>query len=328
MDDLYSLLREEAVQLSSEFRKASIQGRGTSQEVAEFRENAVQAFLARYFPFPHRIAKGKVRDSFGNISASIDCIICAPNHPYTVSTHNKFSLLLAEGVDSVVEVKPNIADRAELHRALEQGLSVKKLRRVTTSMLHEYGTLGERAKRVPFGVFAMQCKAAPIETGFEILEFYESRGVDPLDQADFVVVNDVCVFSNFVDKALNPWKVVEAGFPNHQGWFYEGWGEDSLVGFLMRLHQVAHAGLKLQEDVLPRYLTPREDALFKIVDVATKYDIYKKGKGLPGFDGPQLRHLLRAITHPGEKMSESGDLGLPGVVKSPDGGELPTANQN
>jgi hypothetical protein len=71
MDDLYSLLREEALQLSSEFRKASIQGRGTSQEVADFRENAVQAFLGRYFPFPHRIAKGKVRDSFGNVSASI-----------------------------------------------------------------------------------------------------------------------------------------------------------------------------------------------------------------------------------------------------------------
>lgn len=59
MDDLYQLLREDALQLSSEFRKASIQGHGTSQEIAEFRENAVQTFLARYFPFPHRIAKGK-----------------------------------------------------------------------------------------------------------------------------------------------------------------------------------------------------------------------------------------------------------------------------
>lgn len=143
MDDLYDLLREEALQLSSEFRKASIQGRGTSHEVAEFRENAVQAFIGRYFPFPHRIAKGKVRDSFGNIAASIDCVICAPNHPYTVSARDKFSLLFAEGVDSVIEVKPNIADRAELHRALEQGLSVKKLRRATTSMLHEYGLLGD-----------------------------------------------------------------------------------------------------------------------------------------------------------------------------------------
>lgn len=300
MDDLYSLLREEALQLSSEFRKASIQGRGTSQEVAEFRENAVQEFLRRYFPFPHRIAKGKVRDSTGKIAASIDCVICAPNHPYTVSARDKFSLLLAEGVDSVVEVKPNIADRAELYRALEQGLSVKKLRRATTSMIHEFGTLGEWAKRVPFGVFAMQCKAAPIETGFEILEFYESRGVDPLDQADFIVVNDVCVFSNFVDSALNPWKVAEAGFTNNRGWFYEGWGQDSLVGFLLRLHRVAHAGLKIQEDVLPRYLTPRDEARFQVVDLAFKNDIYQSCKNSPGMSAIEFQRVLRRITHPWE----------------------------
>lgn len=298
MEDLYSLLREEALQLSSEFRKASIQGRGTSQEVAEFRENAVQAFLRRYFPFPHRIAKGKVRDSFGNIAASIDCVICAPNHPYTVSVNDKFSLLLAEGVDSVVEVKPNIADKSELYRALEQGLSVKKLRRATTSMLHSHGVLGERAKRVPFGVFAMQCKAAPMETGFEILEFYESRKIDPLDQADFIVVNDVCVFSNFVDSSLNPWRIKEAGYPNHHGWFYEGWGQDSLIGFLLGLHRVAHAGLKMQEDVLPRYLMPNEEARFLIVDMAYKYDILKKYKDFPGLTKPGIQRALLSITNP------------------------------
>ncbi|MDQ0039501.1 DUF6602 domain-containing protein [Variovorax boronicumulans] len=300
MSDLYRLLREEALQLSSEFRKASIQGRGTSQEVAEFRENAVQAFLGRYFPFPHRIAKGKVRDSTGNIAASIDCVLCAPNHPYTVSIRDKFALLLAEGVDSVVEVKPNIADKSELYRALEQGLSVKKLRRATTSMIHEYGILGEWSKRVPFGVFAMQCKAAPIETGFEIMEFYESRGVDPLDQADFIVVNDVCVFSNFVDGILNPWKVAEAGFKNNSGWFYEGWGEDSLAGFLLRLHRVAHAGLKIQEDVLLRYLSPAEDARFQIVDIALKNDIYQKCKNSPGMAPAEFQRVLRKITHPWE----------------------------
>ena len=294
MNDLYDLLREDASQLSSEFRKASIQGRGTSQEIAEFRENAVQAFLARYFPFPHRIAKGKVRDSFGSIAASIDCVICAPTHPYTVSARDKFSLLLAEGVDSVVEVKPNIADRAELHRALEQGLTVKKLRRVTTSLLHEQHPMSEWARRVPFGVFSMQCKAAPIETGFEILQFYAERGVDPLDQADFIVVNDVCVFSNFIDKSLNPWNMQE--FPNQTGWFYEGWGKDSLVGFLLRLHRVAHAGMKLQEDVLPRYLTPPTDARFKVVDLEFKYGLYRQAKAHPEIAAADLQRILLALT--------------------------------
>ena len=294
MNDLYDLLREDALQLSSEFRKASIQGKGTSQEVAEFRENAVQAFLARYFPFPHRIAKGKVRDSFGNIAASIDCVICAPNHPYTVSIRDKFSLLLAEGVDSVVEVKPNIADRAELHRALEQGITVKKLRRSTTSLLHDGHPMSEWAKRVPFGVFAMQCKASPIETGFEILEFYQDRGIEPIDQADFIVVNDVCVFSNFVDRSLNCWNT--AGYPNQTGWFYEGWGKDSLAGFLLRLHRVAHAGLKLQDDVLPRYLTPPAEARFKVVDLAFKYGLYKQLRSQLGVNTTEIQRSLRALT--------------------------------
>lgn len=294
MDDLYELLREEALQLASEFRKASIQGKGTSQEVAEFRENAVQSFLSRYFPFPHRIAKGKVRDSFGGIAASIDCVICAPNHPYTVSARDKFSLLLAEGVDSVVEVKPNIADKAELHRALEQGLTVKKLRRTTTSLIHEHHHLSEWAKRVPFGVFSMQCKAAPIETGFEILEFYQNKSVDPIDQADFIVVNDVCVFSNFVDQSLNSWNT--AGFPNQAGWFYEGWGKDSLVGFLLRLHRVAHAGMKLQEDVLPRYLVPKAEARFRVIDIAFKYALYKRYLNQPNVDTSDLQSILRGLT--------------------------------
>lgn len=295
MNDLYELLREEALQLSSEFRMASIQGRGTSQEVAEFRENAVQTFLARYFPFPHRIAKGKVRDSFGNVAASIDCVICAPNHPYTVSARDKFSLLLAEGVDSVVEVKPNIADKAELHRALEQGLTVKKLRRTTNSLPHEHHHLSDWAKRVPFGVFAMQCKAAPIETGFEILEFYSDRNVDPIDQADFIVVNDVCVFSNFVDQSLNSWDTT--GYPNQTGWFYEGWGKDSLVGFLLRLHRVAHAGMKLQEDVLPRYLTPKAEDRFKVVDIAYKYGLYKQLLNEPDANTSGLTSILRELTN-------------------------------
>jgi hypothetical protein len=294
MNDLYDLLREDASQLSSEFRKASIQGRGTSQEIAEFRENAVQAFLARYFPFPHRIAKGKVRDSFGSIAASIDCVICAPTHPYTVSARDKFSLLLAEGVDSVVEVKPNIADRAELRRALEQGLTVKKLRRVTTSLIHDRHPMSEWAKRVPFGIFSMQCKCAPIETGFEILEFYADRGIDPVDQADFVVVNDVCVFSNFIDKSLNPWNMPE--FPNQTGWFYEGWARDSLAGFLLRLHRVAHAGMKLQEDVLPRYLMPLADARFKVVDLAFKYDLYKQSKAGQEIPAADLQRTLLGLT--------------------------------
>ena len=136
MDDLYQLLREDGIELEAKFRKASIEGKGTSQEVADFREHAVQDFVARFFPYPHRITKGKLRDSFGAISDSIDCIVCNPNHPYTVDSHGKFRLLLVEGIDVAIEVKPDIASSAELRRGLEQGLSVKALKRASPPTLN------------------------------------------------------------------------------------------------------------------------------------------------------------------------------------------------
>ena len=143
------------------------------------------------------------------------------------------------------------------------------------------------------GVFSMRCKAAPIETGFEVLEFYADRGIPPIDQADFIVVNDVCVFSNYVDRSLNMWKMPD--FPNQTGWFYEGWRQDSLAGFLLRLHQVAHAGVKVQEDVLPRYLKPHPDARFKVVDLATKYVAYRKLRDHPDVKAGEIQQILQAL---------------------------------
>jgi hypothetical protein len=266
MEDIYSLLREDSIQLESQFRKSSIEGKGASQEIADFRENAVKEFLSRFFPFPHRLTKGKVRDSFGAVSNSVDCVICAANHPYTVDSQGKFTLLFAEGVDAAIEVKPNIGDSGELERGLVQGLSVKALRRAITPGVREFHWGAERAKRVPYVIFAMRCKTDPLETATEILDFYASRSTAPVDQADFVVVNGVGLFTNIIHEGLNTWDM--SGFPNKTGWFFEQWGEDALAGFLWRLHGLAHASMKLQDDVLPRYLVPAASARFRVVDVS------------------------------------------------------------
>ena len=53
---------------------ASAQGRGTPQEVADFRENSVQAFIRRFYPSSYVVSKGKVTDVDGNQSNSIDCL--------------------------------------------------------------------------------------------------------------------------------------------------------------------------------------------------------------------------------------------------------------
>jgi len=60
MEDILVHIRDDAKDLRHEFYKASRQGRGTPQEIADFRENALQVLLQNYFPFPYRIAKGGI----------------------------------------------------------------------------------------------------------------------------------------------------------------------------------------------------------------------------------------------------------------------------
>ena len=255
LDDLYALLRADAEGLQREFAKASISGRGTPQEVADFREHALQAFVKRFFPFPHRVTKGKIRDSHGELSDSIDCVLCAPNHPYTIDSNEKFQLILAEGVDAAIEVKPDLASLEDLRRGLEQGLTVKALRRATEPTLDRIPWMVERAKRVPFAIFAMQCKREPMDTGREIVSFYRERGIAPLEQADFIAVNGVGIFANYLDATQCHWN-----FPSppaeKTGWFFEQWELNTLAGLLQHLHGVAHAEIKMQKDILPFYLMP------------------------------------------------------------------------
>jgi hypothetical protein len=255
MDDLYQLLREDALELESKFRRASIEGKGTSQEIADFREHALQDFVQRFFPFPHRVTKGKVRDTFGAISDSVDCIVCNPNHPYTVDTHGKFRLIFAEGVDAAIEVKPDVGASAELLRGLEQGLSVKALKRRNPPTLMLGGWEYERAFYVPYVIFAMRCKSNPLDTLNEIAAFYASRQTPPLQQADFVAVNGVGLFVNYLDPSMYYWDN-KASVPEHTGWFFESWAENSLAGFVWRLQMLAHASIKMQADLLLHYFQP------------------------------------------------------------------------
>jgi hypothetical protein len=163
MDKLVDILKDEAVTLSREFKKASSLGEGTSQEIADFREHAVQAFLSRFFPNPYRVVKGKVHDSFGNgPSASIDCVLINPVHPHLIDSHKKFQVILADGVDWVLEVKPDLANAHEMQRALKQCISIKKLRRVKGPILIPQKNpqhVIEASKQIPFFLFTQKFKS-------------------------------------------------------------------------------------------------------------------------------------------------------------------------
>jgi hypothetical protein len=95
----------------------------------------------------------------------VDCILVNPLHPYTIDRRENFKLIFAEGVNAAIEVKPDISQREELHRALEQGLTVKALRRAETALAmpeREGEEAVEYSLRVPYFVFAMKAKADPL----------------------------------------------------------------------------------------------------------------------------------------------------------------------
>jgi hypothetical protein len=180
-----------------------------------------------------------------------------------VDSNGKFELLFAEGIDAAIEVKPDISSSAELSRGLKQGLSVKALRRTTEPTMNLIPWSLERSRRVPYIMFAMRCKADQVDTGREVTAFHRDNQTAPIKQDDFMVVNKVGIFMNFLDVSMFNW--LNAELVDRTQWFFEDWREDALTGFLWRMQLVAHASIKLQDDVLPRYFhATRIRALHKI----------------------------------------------------------------
>ena len=123
MSQLFEILKAEGRKIVEEFNLASQQGEGTPQEVADFRENAIQDFVKRFFPQSYIVSKGKVTDLDGKQSNSIDCLILNPAHPHLIDSKGKFRIIFADGCDAAIEVKPDLASTNELKRSLKQCIS-------------------------------------------------------------------------------------------------------------------------------------------------------------------------------------------------------------
>lgn len=257
LDKLIEILKDEAESLSKDFKKASTLGQGTSQEIADYREHAFQSFVSRFFPNPYRVVKGKIHDSYGNgPSASIDCVLVNPVHPHLIDTHQKFQLLLADGVDLAIEVKPDLSKANELSRALKQAVSVKKLRRVKGPIFLTHNKPAhviEASRQIPFFLFTQNVKSNIEDTVHEIMSWYTDNSIPTENHLDAIAIQDLGLL-NYIkhpDFYYYSWQV-----PEHErtGWFLERWAEATLVGFLLRMEMSFHAVAKIQESVLRRYL--------------------------------------------------------------------------
>lgn len=260
MSQLFEILKAEGRKIVEEFNLASQQGEGTPQEVADFRENAIQDFVKRFFPQSYIVSKGKVTDLDGKQSNSIDCLILNPAHPHLIDSKGKFRIIFADGCDAAIEVKPDLASTNELKRSLKQCISVKKIRRSKTALLlskRKPAHIVEHSLYVPFFIFALKA-FDPTKLYSEILSYYTANGISLEHQVDGVCLHGIGMLKNVKHKELN---MYGAQFPlgQNSGWYLEKWGEATLVGLLINLEYSYPSFPGISESIMKRVLKKMAD---------------------------------------------------------------------
>ena len=259
---LLKLLEMESKEISEGFKKASLEEEGTPQEVADRREEIFKEFMGKYFPFPYRIAKGNITDAFNKNSQSIDCIVLNPSHPYTIDTKNKkASIILADGVDFAIEIKPDLNSKIEIHRALEQILSVKKLRRIREQLLLKNKVSEKKyeyAKTIPCIIVSEKTYINERHLFEIIVDYYVENNVPPIEQFDMILVNGRFLAFNFRKESF-----LYDG-ENEGIMFWDG-GIDSLALFLFELNRLPQSMPLISSNILELYLK-------RLFPVELKYD--------------------------------------------------------
>jgi len=250
MEDFLKLLEFESKEINHLFEKASIEGKGTPQEVSDRRETAVKKFLEKYFPFPYRIAKGNIIDSYGKRSNSIDCIILNPSHPYTVSDDEKYSIIFADGVDIAIEVKPDLSKESEIERSLSQIASVKRLRRKRNGLLLKSKFSDgaySNSYTIPTFIFGNKTYKNIKLLVEKIVNYYTKNGTPKNEQFDFLVVNnELVLFNSKKDSYFT--------LPNGvEGICYLELGDKTLPFFLMYLNGLPQSAPRMNSTVLEHY---------------------------------------------------------------------------
>lgn len=254
MSDLIELLKFEAKEINHLFDKARLEGKGTPQEVSDRREVAITSFLKKFFPFPYRIAKGNIRDSFGQSSASIDCVLLSPSHPFTTSDDLKYSIILADGVDLAIEVKPELNNIIEIERGLSQLKSVKELVRHNSGItpipgLNDFtDEYASNAKRIPAILFSNKCYANEYNLIETIVSFYENNRIKKNFQFDMIAVNDRFIIVNSRKDSYFNYKHLNDGI------YILNFGELTLSAFLLYLNQLPGCEMKMSTPPITHYL--------------------------------------------------------------------------
>lgn len=195
-DEFIKLLELEYEELKLGLTKASVEGKGTPQEIADRREELFHSLFEKYFPFPYRITKGNIIDSYNRRSASIDCIILDSSHPYTVDSKNKkASVIFADGVDYAIEIKGDLNNKDEIERALKQIESVKKLTRVRNGLIWNKDK-NEYTYKIPTILFAENTYSNIEKLIQLILNYYKENKIKRIHQFDIIIAGDYTIINS------------------------------------------------------------------------------------------------------------------------------------
>lgn len=205
-------------------------------------------------------------DVHGGVSDSLDVVVLAPNHPKLRNELGAHEILLADGVQCAIELKPDLSDlpegfgvdrrqKPEIIRALEQVRSVKRLRRERAGVLVGFepelsAAYTEHVHRLPCHL--VTAKAAPVDLCSYVASYYVKHNVPLVEQVDMVLVLGQALLVNT--------KAPEHGFQpsSSETWFSSivalDYQKDALAGFVVRLMAEVGPELTMSTPVLCTYL--------------------------------------------------------------------------
>ena len=118
-------------------------------------EQLVADFFSRHFPSAFVLTRAQIVDADGRISLELDVCVCNDDQPFQPDSTD---VLIAEGVDFVVEVKARL-DGGEIRRIVDNCRSVKKLiRRFEAGSLTMAwpDDIPYRVERIPYFALAFE----------------------------------------------------------------------------------------------------------------------------------------------------------------------------
>ena len=245
--------------IATEYTRSSSKAGKVPAEVADFREGAIKEFLSNFFPFPYRLSKGVVHDSFANVSGSIDIVLLNPMHPYTIESSGKFSLILAEGVDAGIEIKSDPYNQSEINICIKQSKKFKSLKR------HSFRDLKNVQESVPYFVYFMKNTSdddpSKLSTTVEYI-FKKAEEENEEYMPDYFVFHNRGVLQKINDESR---KIIGGAFKDENifmPYIFMPWGSLTLSGFLYYLC-MKPAQPTLTKSVLIPYIKPMYKELEK-----------------------------------------------------------------